>query len=377
MKGYAGTAAEMAEGLNTGRVAVHALASQRPERTRQPILEPLRDNLSRSSLFMRHALRVGAATGLAVWLTYHLGIERGYWVTLTALVVLQPYTGATVIKGVQRVVGTVLGGLISAAIPMVIHDPRALLVLIPLLAITTVAVLPLNYGLYAVFLTPTFVLLAEVGAGDWSLAKMRVIDTILGAGIALAGVWLLRATPERVRFPDHVADAIAALRAYLASVVGGLGGEAPATPIADLRRKTGLEIIYSEASLQRMTTETPRGERTLESAMTLITYLKRTASTLNVLAAAPAVAGSGGPSILRFRDALVRSMDELDHALRESRQPTPFPTLAPPREPVPPATLEQLGRLNRAVRVLHAAVTRYAARAAGETVDPPSDVTLP
>ena len=76
-----------------------------------------------------------------------------------------------------------------------------------------------------------------------------MIDTILGAGIALAGVWLLRATPERVRFPDHVADAIDALRAYLAAVVGRLGGETPTTPVADLRRKTGLEIIYSEASM--------------------------------------------------------------------------------------------------------------------------------
>lgn len=372
MRGFAETAAEMADGLNTGRVASHALASRRVEKEHRSILEPLRANLSRSSLLLRHALRVGFATALAVWLTYRLGIDRGYWVTLTVLVVLQPYTGATVIKGVQRVVGTVLGGFLAAAIPMVIHDPSAMLVLIPLLAIATVAVLPLNYGLYAIFLTPTFVLLAEVGAADWTLARVRIVDTILGAGIALAGVWLVRAIPERRRFPDHVADAIAALRAYLAAVLGGLGGEQPAIPVADLRRQTGLEIVYGEASLQRLATETPRGARTLESAMTLVTYLKRTASTLNVLAASPAAETVDQPAILEFRDTAATALDEMESALRQVRLPGRLPSLAPPPDPVASTTREQLGRIGRALRVLHAAATRYIERTTDQG-SPPRD----
>jgi uncharacterized membrane protein YccC len=261
----------------------------------------------------------------------------------------------------QRVLGTVLGGLITAAIPAVIHDPRAMLVLVPVLAITTVAVLPLNYGLYAVFLTPTFVLLAEVGERDWALAKVRVEDTILGAAIALAGIWLLRAIPERRRFPDHAADAIAALREYLAGVVGVLGGETPTTPVAELRRRTGLQIIYGEASLQRLTTETPRGSRTLESGMSMIIYLKRTASALNVLAAEPPLEGAQREYVLAFRETATTALDDLERALRDSRAPAALRGLGPPPEPVSASTREQLGRVARAIRVIHAAVTRYEA----------------
>jgi uncharacterized membrane protein YccC len=232
-------------------------------------------------------------------------------------------------------------------------------VLVPVLAITTVAVLPLNYGLYAVFLTPTFVLLAEVGERDWGLARVRVEDTILGAGIALAGIWLLRAIPERRRFPDHVANAIVALRDYLSGVVGALGGERPATPVAELRRTTGLQIIYGEASLQRLTTETPRGSRTLESGMSMIIYLKRTASALNVLAAEPPLEGPQREYVLAFRETATRALDDLERALRESRPPAALRGLGPPPEPVSASTREQLGRVARAVRVIHAAVARY------------------
>ena len=38
-----------------------------------------------------------------------------------------------------------------------------------------VALLPLNYGAYAVFGTPAFVLLAESSVGDWHLAGLRIV----------------------------------------------------------------------------------------------------------------------------------------------------------------------------------------------------------
>ena len=82
-------------------------------------------------------------------------------------------------------------------------------------------------------------------------------------------------------------------------------------------------------------------------------------------------------SILRFRALAAAALDDVERALRETRPPAPLPGLSPPPEPVPESTREQLGRLARAVRVLHAAVTRYAARMAGEREDPPADVTLP
>ena len=64
------------------------------------------------SLPARHGLRMGvAAAAVAVWLSFALDITRGYWATITTLIVLQPYTGATMRKTLQRVGGSVVGGV--------------------------------------------------------------------------------------------------------------------------------------------------------------------------------------------------------------------------------------------------------------------------
>ena len=79
---------------------------------------------------LRHALRVATLTAAAVWLAAALGLRREYWITITIVIILQPYTGATTQKALQRVAGTVLGGIITAGLASVFHDSHAMLVLI-------------------------------------------------------------------------------------------------------------------------------------------------------------------------------------------------------------------------------------------------------
>ena len=51
--------------------------------------------------------------------------------------------------------GTILGGLIAAAAAALVHSPFAMMAVIFVGAAVTLAMLPINYGLYSLFVTPT------------------------------------------------------------------------------------------------------------------------------------------------------------------------------------------------------------------------------
>ncbi|MDB4914289.1 MAG: hypothetical protein JWM95_1933 [Gemmatimonadetes bacterium] len=176
---FASSASVTLEALNSG--AVNADALQKPMRApaaeevreERQVLDSLRAMLSPGSLISRFALRVAIVTTVAVALTELFQLKRGYWITITVIVILQPYAGVTLTRAVQRVLGTVLGGLLAAALGALFHDPRAVLVIATIFVACCVALLPVNYAAFSVFLTPTFVLLAEASAGDWHLAGTR------------------------------------------------------------------------------------------------------------------------------------------------------------------------------------------------------------
>src|SRR5262249_38953073 len=154
---------------------------------------------------------------VAVALVKALALPRGYWVTVAAIIIVQPYAGATLIKGLQRTLGTIAGALLAFALGALLHDRGpALLVLIFVFTGVSVSFLRLNYLIYSVFLTPTFILLAELSSGNWHLAELRVIDTLIGGALGLAGSWLLWPSLERDRFPILAAAALRATRKRLA-----------------------------------------------------------------------------------------------------------------------------------------------------------------
>src|SRR6185436_16411817 len=89
----------------------------------EPWIDTLRGSLALDSAVLRHATRVAIIALLSVFVTRALDLQRGYWATLTAVLLLQPYLPATITRGVQRVAGTVAGGLIATATAALVHDP--------------------------------------------------------------------------------------------------------------------------------------------------------------------------------------------------------------------------------------------------------------
>jgi uncharacterized membrane protein YccC len=284
---FAGVAAATIAALDGATVPTPMTPPEAEEPTEQrPLLAPLRSVLGHDSLVLRHALRLGTVTAAAVLLAGWVGLPRGYWVTITVVIILQPYTGATTLKAVQRVIGTVVGGILTAALGAVFHDARAILVMSFVFAAVSVALLPINYTAFSVFLTPTFVLLAEASAGDWHLAGVRVLDTVVGGALALIGAQLLWPAPEWKRLPTYMAAALRANRDYLRTVVSNFAdrSDAAGRRMRDRRRDAALAAVNAEESFQRLLAEHGDTADTLAPVMTFLTYTRRLSVSIAALA---------------------------------------------------------------------------------------------
>jgi uncharacterized membrane protein YccC len=337
----------------------------------------LRAVFAPGSLILRHALRLAVVSSLAVALAESMHLKRGYWLTITVVVMLQPYTSATTNRALQRVLGTVLGAILTALLGMAFHDPRAILVLSFVSAAACIALLPVNYAAYSIFLTPTFVLLAEAEAGDWHLGSTRVINTLLGGALALAGARLLWPSPETRRLPGYMAAALGACRDYLVCVVelfddrSAEAGER----IRAARRRIGLAAVNAEESFGRLLAEYDGLPGELSPVMTFLTYLRRLTASIAALALVRHTSDVSRATLEPFRQRAVMVLDDLAQAAGERRRPSPLPILVAGSEldrDAAPLLRARVDRLARQIRQLHDAVDRWADDPSSPKGPPPS-----
>jgi uncharacterized membrane protein YccC len=151
---------------------------------------PLRFALDRGGRVV--VLRVAAATAVAAVLAALLGLDRGYWVVVAVVAVLQSGPGRRLsgIRAVHRTLGTVVGAGVFVLLAALVGAPASGLVLavvLALLQLGTELVVVAHYGAALVLITPLALLIAEAGApGDpWAIAGTRVLDTAIGCAVAL------------------------------------------------------------------------------------------------------------------------------------------------------------------------------------------------
>lgn len=143
------------------------------------------DALATGASLVRHAIRAAFAASAAEVMGTWLSPRFAAWVTLTAVVVLQPDAGSTIRRVGQRVVGTVLGALAAIAIVRLGLGPLAVSAVLFPLAVAALVARSRSYPCFTFFVTPVFLLVAMQDSGAWWIAFARVGDTLLGCAIAL------------------------------------------------------------------------------------------------------------------------------------------------------------------------------------------------
>lgn len=333
-------------------------------------LNPVLDAFSTDSVVLRHSLRLGIVTAIAIWITRAFSLDHGYWATLTVLVTLQPHLNDTTLKGVQRVGGTVLGGLLAALLVGLIHSPVALIVIVFILVVVSVSLIPLNYGAFSLFSTTTFILLAEIGIHDPHIVTSRILNTFIGGALSLIAIRLFWPSWERTRFPDYMAVALRANRRYLKRVTDAvlLSDESAKSKLMSVRRQVGLAELNVEASFQRVLSEPKSKTAELESSMTALLYTRRVSAAITTLSAVhwDQIDPPWRDAFARLSALAQSTLDSVAASVERARPPEPLPNFTALIQGVDPQTIssnnlivkKHMERLVRQLRILHDAVQR-------------------
>lgn len=251
----------------------------------RPDLDLLTANFTFGSLTLRHAARVAIVCGLDVAIILLLHIDHGYWLLLTSLIVLQPHVSGTLRRGLERIGGTIGGGILAALLAVVLHSQLIIAAVLFPLTLLALAMMPLSYAAYAFFLTPAFVLAWLPYSGDWQLALIRVVNTLAGAVIAVLAMLFLFPIYERDRAATFLRASLTADRCYLERLAEDWKtGSRDGRPVANARRRAGLAHNDTEESLQRLFAEVwPRRLPVAQFASAFVTYLRRLAQSITTL----------------------------------------------------------------------------------------------
>ncbi|MEU6652910.1 FUSC family protein [Streptomyces sp. NPDC046900] len=155
-------------------------------------------------------LRTALGCALAGYVSLALGIGRPYWALVTAASIYQANVTLTWRRGIQRVVGNLVGVLLFAAVAPVAHLSQLALVLCGLaFNFGAEALISRNYWIGSVCVTPMALLITEFGHHQEPGALMtdRVVDTLIGALVGFAAA--IAVTNRRAG--DRIEDALAAV----------------------------------------------------------------------------------------------------------------------------------------------------------------------
>jgi uncharacterized membrane protein YccC len=170
----------------------------------------------RSCLFP-FAIRATITLGSAAALYRLLHIPNGYWIPMTCVIVLRGDLRQSVIRGLARISGTMIGAVVATAVATVLPS-HGLPVVALLLSFAWLgyALLYVNYAIFVIVLTAYVVfLLAFAGLPESIVIHHRLLNTLMGGALAL--VW------HAIFFPWEKRNAVREAR-NAKSVVGSLGG---------------------------------------------------------------------------------------------------------------------------------------------------------
>jgi hypothetical protein len=134
-----------------------------------------------------YSLRLAITLAVTTEIYRQLHFSSGYWIPMTALLVLKPGVTDTVNRAVARVLGTLAGAILVSFCVAHLHPSLLVLAAFTLLfAWLSYGTLNVNYALFSVFITGYIVfLLSLANVPGPVIAQRRALCTALGGAIAL------------------------------------------------------------------------------------------------------------------------------------------------------------------------------------------------
>lgn len=166
----------------------------------------LLSNLRLDSPVFRFALRVSMAisVGLLIghWLPY---AAHSYWIVLTIVIILRPTFSMTRQRRADRIIGTIIGCVVTAIVIRFVHSNIVLMAILFLSIVATPTFIYLRYRYTAIAVSLMILLQMHlVAPSNPNLVSERLIDTLIGAAVAtvfsfVLANWEYQSLPRLVR----------------------------------------------------------------------------------------------------------------------------------------------------------------------------------
>ncbi|MDP3669491.1 MAG: FUSC family membrane protein [Telluria sp.] len=224
----------------------------------------LLSNLRWTSPTFRFALRVALAilTGMLASKLLPSSSSYGYWTVLTIAVILKPSFSMTKKRRADRLIGTVIGCILTALILRFVHAPAALIGFLFLATTAAPAFLYINYRYTAIAVSMQILLLINLTVPTAShTVSERLLDTLVGAVIATFFSYVLPNWEYRA-LPLLLAGVLKASQQYIDAGRDLLQGRVQDDFLYRLSRKRFMDSLASlSAALGRMLDEPAAKQR--------------------------------------------------------------------------------------------------------------------
>ena len=234
----------------------------------------------------RYALRLAGALTIALFCSKYLqaafSTRNAYWLPFTVLLIVQPYIGATLKKSLDRIIGTLAGGVVGGVLLFLPTPVFSKEILLFASSVLMIYYLKKNYAVAAFFITVSLVMLLAVEeSASAEKILMRGVSTIAGAAIAIGSGFLLLPTWDRRKLPLHLAAAFEKNYAYLCFTLRTAGS----TRREWLQHKRQAEQANSRAfeSFQRYLREPDVRQKVFIAPYQVLTHNMRLTRELNQL----------------------------------------------------------------------------------------------
>lgn len=179
-------------------------------------LNVLFQNFSLNSTMFRHSLRFTIAILFGYLLGLLFEIQNTYWILLTIIVIMRPSYGLTKKRSKDRIIGTLIGAAIAVGVVLLTQNVVVYAVLALVSLILAISLIQENYKSAAALVTISIVFVYSlINPNAFEVIQYRVIDTIIGATIAVVANYTLLPSWEVNNLKQVILNALKMNKKYL------------------------------------------------------------------------------------------------------------------------------------------------------------------
>lgn len=216
------------------------------------------NNLNMHSSAFRHALRVmlTCIVGYVLAKMIFTG-NHSYWILMTIIIIIKPSYSLTKEKNVDRLIGTIAGGVVGLLLLWFVKNEIAIFSLMVVCMLGTYTFVRLNYVVMVIFLTPYVLMLFHFLKMDIvDIAGERLIDTTIACMLSWLAMHFLFPSWESFTIRKSLLNVLIANRNYIRKLMTSLD-KAGHSPIEYklVRKEVFVTTANLSAALHRMQSE--------------------------------------------------------------------------------------------------------------------------